>query len=177
MSGADLSDAGYAGLFGKVPWTGDFVERGLAPEFRRSWDLWLTRHLAGPSVAWPAGGLRFQLASGSRTASGVIVPSRDSAGRRFPLSGLVVLPFAPDPAEVDRWCDDALPLLSPEDPTGRDADTLWQRLDALARPGGGGAPAVPLLLWANGQRPRAADPLRPDSVLAALVSSGGSSTP
>lgn len=176
MPGEDLSDDGYAGFFGKLPSTGDFVARGLPAAFRARWDRWVTRHLAGLE-AWPAGGLRFRLMSGGRSASGLVVPSRDAVGRRFPLTALVVLPGVPPAGDADRWCGAALPLLEAACEGTSDVGELWEGLDAIPRPVGTDPAPVPLLLWTTDAPPMTADPADPASAIAALLSSDGSRIP
>lgn len=176
MPGEDLSDGGYAGFFGKLPATGDFVGRGLPAGFRARWDRWVTRHLAGLE-GWPEGGLRFRLLSGGRSATGLVLPSRDAVGRRFPLTGVVVLPTAPPPAEADAWCGAALPLLEAAGVGTSGADALWEGLEAIPRPPGTDPAPAPLLLWTAAVPPIAADPADPADAIAALLSSGGSSSP
>lgn len=172
MPGEVLSEP-FAGLFGKLPASGDFVARGLPDAFRSRWDAWATRHLARRAEPWPEGGLRLRLRSGGRTAVGLVLPSQDAVGRRFPLSAFLVLPFPPGLAEADRWCDGALPLLRAATSGESDADALWEAL-ALLPPAEGPAEreAPPLTLWAEGSAPRAADPLDPEPTLAELLSSG-----
>jgi len=93
-----MSDAGAAGWFGKIPALGDFTGRRLPPEFVEPWDQWLStelsdaRQLLGPD--WPPSHLdapiwRFVLTPGvldSRYWFGILLPSADRVGRRFPLS-------------------------------------------------------------------------------------------
>jgi len=142
-----------AGLFGKLPQQGDFVERGLPPAFRRHWDQWLTRHVAPrqrAGAAFPVGGVRFRLVSGSATAAGVILPSHDSAGRLFPLCLMLIADAAISTEAVDVWCDgaQALPL------EALSADDLWQALDDLPPPPPSGEPGPPMLeLWASAGQP------------------------
>lgn len=175
MPGPDLTGGDYVGLFGKLPTAGDFVFRGLGESFRARWDRWLTRHLAG-RAHWPAGGLRFRLRSGGRAASGLVLPSRDAVGRRFPLSVLVVQTVMPSAEAVERWCDAALPLAEAAQAGRIDADALWHGLDALPRPEAG-EPHDALLLWLQGTAPRPADPAAPGPVVTALFSSAESSSP
>lgn len=181
MSGEDLTEdpgEGYAGLFGKLPLAGDFVARGLPDGFRARWDTWVTRHLAPLPDPWPEGGLRLRLRSGDRAATVLVLPGRDGVGRRFPLSVLLVLPFAPPVSAAEAWCEAALPLLGAALAGDSGADDLWQALDALPRPEGPGeAGAGPLLLWAAGADPVPADPAAPGPALATLLSSGGSTSP
>ncbi len=151
--GADDDTRPVAGFFGKLPGSGDFVDRGLPPGFRRQWDRWLTSHVAPRARAgarFPVGGLRFRLVSGRATAGGVILPSQDSVGRVFPLSLLVIAEGGIVPAAIDRWCDAAVAGFDP----AVEPDTLWDRLDALAPPevvAGAGEPC--LTLWSAGRRP------------------------
>jgi type VI secretion system protein ImpM len=156
------------GFFGKLPSTGDFVSRGLPDSFRRSWDAWLTGHVAPlqrDGLAFPADGLRFRLVSGRRLAAGLILPSQDSAGRLFPLSLLLIADGELTRKQIDNWCDAAraLPLdtLAP--------DPLWHALDALpaAEPK---APATGRMqLWTAGQPALAVDPAEAGPALRKLL--------
>lgn len=161
-------DRPFAGLFGKLPVTGDFVARGLPDAFRRAWDGWITAWIVPRDRAgarWPEGGLRFRLASGGRMAGGVILPSRDSVGRAYPLSLVLTADTLAGPQALDPWCDAAARLA-----TGTTAaDDLWQALDAL--PVAPAARAVPdepraaLHLWTAGSAPLATEPADPDKAL------------
>jgi type VI secretion system protein ImpM len=86
------------GWFGKLPARGDFVGRGLPPDWLRTWDDWLQRSLAQAADALGAGLLRQCLAEmppwhcvvlPSEPAQpvwcGVVVPSADRIGRVYPL--------------------------------------------------------------------------------------------
>ncbi len=162
------------GFFGKIPATGDFVARGLPDGFRRHWDGWITRHLAPRQRAgadWPQGGLRFRLGSGGRVAAGVILPSRDAAGRLFPVSLILLADQLPPPAGLDPWCDAAagLDLAAIPGP-----DALWLALDDLTPPSGAG-PDAALTLWTRAAPPGHCDPADPAGLLDRLlppVSSG-----
>lgn len=142
-----------AGFFGKLPSIGDFVERGLPPAFRRSWDHWLTTHIAPRARAgarFPQGGLRFKLVSGGTTAGGVILPSRDSVGRVFPLTLLAFAGGGMQPASIDRWSDEAVAAFEP----GVAPEALWAMLDALAPPKTTAAAGEPCIwLWAANRQP------------------------
>ena len=146
-------DRPVAGFFGKLPGSGDFVERGLPPAFRRQWDRWLTTHVAPRARAgarFPQGGLRFKLVSGGASAGGVIVPSHDSAGRVFPLSLLLIAKGGLASEAIDRWCDAALIEFDP----AMDPDALWLALDGVAAPElAGKATTACLYLWSAGRRP------------------------
>ncbi|MFO1203710.1 MAG: type VI secretion system-associated protein TagF [Tabrizicola sp.] len=156
-----------AGFFGKLPTTGDFVWRGLPDAFRKHWDFWLTRHVAPlqrHDRTFPDGGLRFRLPSGMRLAAGVILPSRDSADRRFPLSLLLIADGNLTPPRIDPWCDAALALY----PQTLGADDLWHALDALPAPELEGSVAGEMQLWSQAHPPVTTDPADPTAALDAL---------
>ena len=154
-----------AGVFGKMPATGDFVWRGLPDAFRKHWDVWLTRHivpLARTGTVFPPGGLRFSLPSGGRLAAGVVLPSRDSAERYFPLSLLLIADGTLSPGQIDPWCDAALAL----GPDSLSPDALWIALDTLPAPVPDSKPASgAMLLWTRGGPLIAADPADPGGAL------------
>ncbi len=93
-----------AGWFGKIPATGDFITRRLPEAFREPWDGWLQEAMSASrerlGAAWdecyqamPA--WRFVIAPGTVTSqawAGVLVPSVDAVGRRFPLTIACGLP-------------------------------------------------------------------------------------
>lgn len=76
------------GFFGKLPKAGDFVTRGLPAGLVRSWDRWVSRHLALPMASEGAEDrhpLRFATTEpGLGPITGIVLPSCDRAGRRFP---------------------------------------------------------------------------------------------
>lgn len=88
------------GLIGKLPAHGDFVRRGDLPAgFCAAWDGWLQAGMAaaratlGPArweQVWDAApAWRFALpagACGPDPAAGVLLPSHDTVGRRWPLT-------------------------------------------------------------------------------------------
>lgn len=88
------------GLFGKLPAHGDFIRRGDLPaSFCVPWDAWLQEGIAAARAAvgearwesvWDAApAWRFALppgACGPEASAGVLLPSRDAVGRRFPLT-------------------------------------------------------------------------------------------
>lgn len=105
MSEPVLIETGAAatGWFGKLPALGDFVQRRLPPSFVEPWDEWLQFGLQdfyarpndpgdepseeGYAVFAPV--RRFWLAPGVIDAKGwggLLMPSSDRAGRRFPLT-------------------------------------------------------------------------------------------
>jgi len=114
-----------AGLFGKLPSRGDFVQLGLPGGFVRPWDAWLQQVMASSQArmgdAWLPAFLespvwRFVLPDGMCGAGavlGLLMPSVDRVGRYFPLTLAAVFPpGAGVPAEdaAGRWlevCEDA----------------------------------------------------------------------
>lgn len=82
------------GFFGKLPARGDFVRAGLPRDFVTIWDRWLSGVLPGALEATGDGWLqapvwRFCLAPGVCGADpvvGLLLPSIDKVGRRFPLT-------------------------------------------------------------------------------------------
>ena len=89
---------GGFGAFGKMPALGDFFRLGVAAEVIPPWDAWLQATLlsAGQALGaqWEACYMsapiwRFALppgVAGSQGLIGVLMPSVDRVGRRFPLS-------------------------------------------------------------------------------------------
>lgn len=86
------------GVFGKIPSEGDFLRKGLPVDFIQIWDRWLQRGLAEMPLAfgarWDALYLtapiwRFCLPAGlagAETMLGILMPSVDRVGRRYPLT-------------------------------------------------------------------------------------------
>ena len=98
--------AGY-GAFGKMPSVGDFFRIAAPPGFVEAWDPWLQQALLGGQQAFGAGwdGVymsapiwRFTLSAGlagPANVLGVLMPSVDRVGRRFPLTLMRALPSGP----------------------------------------------------------------------------------
>ena len=88
---------GVAGWYGKLPSRGDFVGRGLPPDWLRIWDDWLAGALASAARQRPDCRERLRTmppwqwlvrpsTPGDRRAwCGVVVASGDRVGRSFPL--------------------------------------------------------------------------------------------
>ena len=96
------------GVYGKHPAKGDFVEYGLPPDLRAALESWLDQVLAearetlGPAweQVWAtAPQLRFWLGEAiwGQPVAGVLAPSRDRVGRRFPLVMVATGADAPPP--------------------------------------------------------------------------------
>jgi type VI secretion system protein ImpM len=161
-------DRPFAGFFGKLPATGDFVSRGLPDAFRRHWDSWVTRHivpLQRRGLDFPPGGLRFRLVSGGRVASGTILPSEDSAGRQFPLSLVLIARGNLPLPGIDAWCDAGLALLTDT----IEPDALWHALDDLAAPETEGTASGPMQIWRAGHPALLLDPMDPAPALERLL--------
>ena len=162
------------GFYGKLPAAGDFVTRRLPADFVRFWDRWTARHLAYRLETKP---LYFLLGP----MLGVTLPSRDRAGRPFPLTLATQIPnptLALPPAAAAYLA--ALTTTALEATQGTlDPDTLDTRLLALPPPPAAppGAPAPRLLLWTEGTQPHPADPDAPGAVLAQLLNSARFSSP
>jgi len=100
----DTSSAMIPGWYGKLPGVGDFASRRLPEEFIRPWDAWLQSVIPASQAALGTDWLeryltmpiwRFVLAPGlvGRPAwAGVLMPSVDRVGRRFPLTVAAALP-------------------------------------------------------------------------------------
>ncbi|WP_319544419.1 type VI secretion system-associated protein TagF [Ruegeria conchae] len=92
-----MPKAGF-GAFGKMPSVGDFFRLGVAPEFVQPWDTWIQHSMLAASEslgpAWDSHYMsapiwRFCLApglAGPQKMLGVLMPSVDRVGRRFPLT-------------------------------------------------------------------------------------------
>lgn len=148
------------GFFGKLPAAGDFVSRGLPPAFTTPWDRWLARHLV-PRFGPAAPALFFRRA-GPPAMAGVVVPSRDRAGRAFPLT---VAGAAPP----DRDWLDALAALATAAARG-DLDVAALAAALAAHPGPPPGPArAPLRLWTSPADAVDVDPEAPGPALDALL--------
>ncbi len=117
---AGTQGAAEAGLFGKLPSRGDFVQLGLPGSFVRPWDAWLQQVMAGSQARMGEGWLaaflespvwRFALPCGMCGAGavlGLLMPSVDRVGRYFPLTLAAVFPpgaGVPAVAEAGPWLD------------------------------------------------------------------------
>jgi len=89
---------GQVGLYGKLPYSDEFIRRSISHDFLSPWDRWLQQTLAVAKEAlgerWrecymTAPIWRFSLNAGVAGAAcqmGVLMPSVDSAGRTFPIT-------------------------------------------------------------------------------------------
>lgn len=144
------------GFFGKLPASGDFVARGLPPGVRRAVDHWLTQVLAPYArkpAFWPPDGLRaLIIAPAGGPLALLVLPSRDTTGRAFPLAAIAPARAAGQ-AEIDSWADQALTILQTAVQGGLDAGQLIASLDPLPPPGAGMA-LMPPLIWTRASPPQ-----------------------
>lgn len=182
------------GLYGKVPAHGDFVRRGLPSSFVAPWDSWLAAGIATArgqlgaqwEGAWDsAPAWRFALppgACGPDAVAGVMLPSQDQVGRRFPITLAALLPPAAPPPDAE-WFD-ALEAAALAGLAGRaDADALAAALPVPGAPILVHPFALPPILpataprqddapapWpANDAPPAFSDPAHPDQDVLALL--------
>jgi type VI secretion system protein ImpM len=135
----DAATAAIAGLYGKLPAHGDFVRRALPKSFVDPWDSWLQAGIAASrealgeawDEAWRTGpAWRFALpagACGPDAVAGVLVPSEDQVGRRFPLTLAAILPPGA-PATEEAWFADLERLAAAGRAGKQDADALLAAL-------------------------------------------------
>lgn len=107
------------GAFGKIPAIGDFFRLNAPSGFVKIWDDWIQRCMLDAQTALGAGWdtaymsapiWRFSLSAGlagPQKVMGVLMPSVDRVGRRFPLTLMAALP-TPGPAQLDHFSEDAL---------------------------------------------------------------------
>ena len=148
------------GFFGKLPALGDFVSRRVAEDFLEIWDDWLQRGIAYSHEALAANWVQIYMQSpiwrfalpagyaGKDACCGILMPSVDRVGRKFPLTLVARLDPAPMPlilmAEAEGFFDAAEDLaLSTLNPVGFALDDFEGAVAALAprlsaaRPGAG----------------------------------------
>ncbi len=107
------------GAFGKMPSVGDFFRFGVPAGFVSAWDGWIQTALLDGQQAlggdWDRHYMsapiwRFCLSpglAGPQKVIGVLMPSVDRVGRRFPLTLMAALQ-TPGPAQLDHFCEEAL---------------------------------------------------------------------
>ncbi|WP_181164577.1 type VI secretion system-associated protein TagF [Amaricoccus solimangrovi] len=163
MSGPVLNAPGF---FGKLPATGDFVSRGLSGARVAALDRWISRHVAprGPAAAF----CFLHPALPTESTTGVVLPSRDGAGRAFPLT--LAAPGGLAPAI---WYAALAEAGEAAARGGIDADTLAARLAAFPPPPKQGAGVQSLLLWRLGETPRAIDPEAPGAAFDRFLATTG----
>lgn len=107
------------GAFGKMPSVGDFFRFATPANFVTPWDNWLQRGILGAQEemgdTWDAHYMsapiwRFCLSpglAGPQKVMGVLMPSVDRVGRRFPLT-LMAATQTPGPVQLDHFSEEAL---------------------------------------------------------------------
>ncbi|KIC15965.1 MULTISPECIES: type VI secretion system-associated protein TagF [unclassified Leisingera] len=143
--------AGF-GAFGKMPSAGDFFRLNTPGGFVRVWDAWLQQVMLDGKAVYGAGFdahymtapiWRFTLPAGLAGAAsvwGVMMPSVDRVGRRFPLTLMEALPKSGPPALGHLSAE---PLFEGLEDLALDAledtmtkDSLAERLAAMPVPDG-----------------------------------------
>lgn len=167
------------GLYGKVPAHGDFVRRGLPSSFVTPWDDWLqagiARARAGLGAHWAdawdaAPAWRFALpagACGPDAVAGVMLPSMDTVGRRFPITLAATLPPGAPVPQAD-WFDALEGAALAGRDGAADADALAAAIPDPVRPGpvpvafplpsAGAAAAAPIATEPDGPGPAMPEP-------------------
>jgi type VI secretion system protein ImpM len=166
-------------LFGKLPSHGDFVSRGLAAGERDALDSWLSAELdtarklfedAFDDLYDRAPPWFFQHSEGPAGHAGVLAPSIDRAGRRYPVY-LALLGIDGTTGEAAaRWCEE---MLHQGFAGGWDADRLAGQAAAFSiRASLGPARGTVPGWWSDGGEgfsPGAIEGLRPERLLSLML--------
>ena len=142
---------GPVGLFGKLPATGDFVARGINAELRAQLDRWITLRILPEFEGrdWPAGGVRFL--TPAPYMAGLIWPSRDRAGRDYPLVALTAAGPRTTVEDCDAWANSALSDVIAAAAGERTVDEIASALAGFAPPDESGTAEIrDLDIWAAG---------------------------
>ena len=135
-----MSPHSVLGLFGKLPWEGDFIQLGLPGRFVRPWDAWLSNALATSRDTLGAGWADAYLLSppwhfliepgiiGNSGWTGVLVSSIDRVQRYFPLTLALELPG--EEADFPRPLD-LKPLLAMLETAALDLIATQQPVEAM----------------------------------------------
>lgn len=137
----------WAGFFGKMPATGDFVARDLPQGLKSELDRWLLLHVVPAGSDWPASGLRGLVDIAGRRILFLALPSCDRLGREYPLVAVTAGADVERPA-ADRWCDAILPALTAAQAGETDSAGLQHALASAPPPHRGAAGAEGV--WAQG---------------------------
>lgn len=138
-----------AGFFGKLPVTGDFVSRGIGAELRRRLDRWISLEIVPLARAGglPGDGLRFLWPDAGLVA--LMVESRDSAGREYPLVLLAPATGAVQQA-AEAWANRVCDLATAAARGGHSAETLQAALAQTGGPEPGAQKPGPAIYWLHG---------------------------
>ena len=196
----ELTGGPAAGIFGKMPALGDFVQRDLDAGFVSAWDDWLSqllhRYRARCSGRWDEAYWqipiwRFALGpdlAGGSAYLGVMAPSTDRVGRHYPLMIATRLhaPLRPSLAvDCSAWLDAAEQLLVETidgDEVRPDELIHWlrTRLPVLAKaPTNGTAERVPgapgVIFRFDGDTDQSFDPAALDAAFPEVATRGDTS--
>ena len=158
--------AAAAGWYGKLPGLGDFAMRRLPPAFVERWDAWLqaglqdmphARRASDDSALAPV--RRFWLGPGVVDAlawGGLLMPSTDRAGRRFPLTVAQPMPALAQAIAARRWFTSVVAAMRFTQGNEHTLDDFEECLGALLPPPLRPAPRADELLAAELLNTRAA---------------------
>ena len=144
-----------AGWYGKLPGLGDFATRRLPPEFVSRWDAWLQSGLQTVRATPASDGsalapvCRFWLAPGvvDRLAwGGLLMPSCDRAGRRFPLTVAQPMATLAQAIAARRWFSSVVAAMRFTLDNEHTLDDFEECLSALPPPQSRAAPRADELL-------------------------------
>jgi type VI secretion system ImpM family protein len=148
-----------AGWYGKLPGLGDFATRRLPPRFVERWDGWLQTGLRDMPHARRAsdGGefapvRRFWLGPGvldNVAWAGLLMPSTDSAGRRFPLTVAQPMPTLAQSLAARAWLSSVVAAMRFTQGNAHTLDDFEECLGALPPPLPKPAPRADELLAAE----------------------------
>ena len=153
-------DASF-GLFGKHPTFGDFISQDVPEDVQSGVQGWLDGILASLrdtlGDAWAtewdrANTVRFWVGRGlsRQTLAGILQPSRDSVGRRYPLvalaAGAAIAAPVVDPDQM--YFDQLQGLLDAAGPDG-DVKSVPAQMAELAQPEDDASRAAGPLIWAH----------------------------
>ena len=168
------------GFFGKLPARADFLTRGLSMSFTEPWHAWLVRGLQFAAEAlstrcepayMAAPVWRFVIppgACGPLPAAGILMPSVDKVGRRFPLTLAVVSASLTSPLALVA----AAPWFDALEETGRDALARDPDIDVWAERLAAVVPALPPVVPPGGVHVPLAEAGVESAILPALAAYG-----
>jgi type VI secretion system protein ImpM len=132
-----------AGWYGKLPGLGDFATRRLPPAFISRWDEWLQAGMHAMRDAAPADDSalapvrRFWLGPGVIDAlawGGLLMPSADRAGRRFPLTVAQPMSSLAHAIAARRWSSSVVAAMRFTQANEHTLDDFEECLSALPSP-------------------------------------------
>jgi type VI secretion system ImpM family protein len=149
---------GAAGWYGKLPGLGDFATRRLPPRFVERWDRWLQSGLRDmPHARRASDGefapvRRFWLSAGVAGTvawAGLLMPSTDRAGRRFPLTVAQPMPTLAQSLAARAWLSSVVAAMRFTQGNAHTLDDFEECLSALPPPLPKPAPRADELLAAE----------------------------